>query len=150
LIVRAPGLAPAGGRADGLVEVTDLYPTLLEFLGFPGPAHLEGTSFLPLLQQPGATWKKAVFTQSPQQAGGRAFMGYSITTPTHRLTRWVDRAEPTRGIAVELYDRRNDPAETRNLAAEPEAGETRERLLKQLAAGWSALPPPSVVPNVTQ
>jgi hypothetical protein len=70
-------------------------------------------------------------------------MGYSIVTPTHRLTRWMDRADGTTEVAVELYDRRNDPDETRNLAADPASQDIRRQLLRQLAAGWRALPNPA-------
>lgn len=142
LVIRAPGLAPAGSRAGGMVEVTDVYPTLVELLGLPVPKHVEGASFLSLLKQPRAHWKQAVFTQSPQQAGDRAVMGYSIVTETHRLTRWVDRADPSREIAVELYDHVGDPAETRNVAADPARSNLRSELMRRLAAGWRAVPRP--------
>lgn len=134
LIIRAPGVAPAEGRARGLIEVVDLYATLADLLGLSAPAHVEGATFLPLLKQPQAHWKQAVFTQSPQQSGTRAVMGYSIVTETHRLTRWVDRAEPTREVAVELYDLQRDPGETINVAANPAHAKTRQELLDQLAA----------------
>lgn len=136
LIIRAPGLAPPGGRAGGMVEVVDLYPTLMELLNYPVPASVEGATFLPLLKRPQARWKQAVFTQSPQTAGGRAVMGYSIVTETHRLTRWVDRAEPGREIALELYDLKRDPGETRNVAADPVYFGIREKLIADLASGW--------------
>jgi iduronate 2-sulfatase len=142
LIVRAPGLAPGGTRAGGMVEVVDLYPTLAELLGLQAPAQVEGSSFLPLLRAPRPTWKSAVFTQSPQQADGRALMGYNIVTATHRLTRWVEREDPTREVAVELYDLRRDPTETENVATDPSYADVKRQLLARLAAGWRAEKPP--------
>jgi len=136
LIIRAPGLAPAGRHAEGMVEVVDVYPTLLDLFGLAGPAHLEGRSFLAQLCRPELPGKSAVFTQSPQRDGEREVMGYSMITGTHRVTRWVDRAEPGREVAVELYDHRADPGETRNLAADPVAAGVRRELLAWLAAGW--------------
>jgi iduronate 2-sulfatase len=134
LIIRAPGVAPRGKRAGGMVEIVDIYPTLAELLGLPLPAPMEGASFLPLLKEPQAHWKKAVFTQSPQMAGERPAMGYSVVTETHRLTRWVDRQEPAHEIAIELYDHQNDPHETRNVALNSGYAKVRAELLALLAA----------------
>ena len=133
LIIRAPGIAPKGQRAGGMVEVVDIYPTLAELFRLPVPAQVEGTSFLALLKAPQAKWKPAIYTQSPQSAAGRPVMGYSIVTETHRLTRWVDRASPDQEIAVELYDHRADPHETRNVASDPAHAKERSELLTRLA-----------------
>ena len=62
LIVSAPKLANAGQRTRALVELVDLYPTLAQLCGLTRPAHLEGTSFAPLLDQPDQPWKTAVFS----------------------------------------------------------------------------------------
>jgi iduronate 2-sulfatase len=117
-----------------MVEVVDIYGTIGELLGLPLPPQVEGRSFLPLLKNPQAHWKPAVFTQSPQMAGGRPAMGYSVATETHRLTRWVDREEPAREIAIELYDHQKDPDETRNVAMDPAYAKHRTELLALLAA----------------
>ena len=142
LIIRAPGIAPAGTRANGLVEVVDIYPTLLKLLGYAGPAYLEGTSFLPLLESPRAHWKRAIFTQSPQTDQGVPVMGYSIVTERFRLTRWVDRATLEREVAVELYDHSKDPAEMQNVANVPAYAAVVKRLKQELLRGWKAVPQP--------
>jgi len=50
-IVRWPGGGFTCGRtAHALVEAVDFVPTLLECAGIPVPYHLQGRSFLPLLQ----------------------------------------------------------------------------------------------------
>ena len=69
-------------------------------------------------------------------------MGYSIVTETHRLTRWVDRADPAREIAVELYDHVKDPDETRNVAVDPARSDLKSELMRRLAADWRAVPRP--------
>jgi iduronate 2-sulfatase len=135
LIMRAPGLAPRDRRARGMVEVVDIYRTIAELLHVPVPAHVGGSSFLPLLKEPQAHWKRAVFTQSPQMDGVRPVMGYSVVTETHRLTRWVDRRDPAHEIALELYDHEKDPGEARNVAADPAYAKVRTELIALLAEG---------------
>jgi len=54
-----------GKSSDALVELVDMYPTLLEYCNVEAPDHLEGQSFLPLLKNPDMNWKKAVFSQFP-------------------------------------------------------------------------------------
>jgi hypothetical protein len=54
-------------------------------------------------------------------------MGYSIRTPRHRYTMWGGGAQ-----GEELYDYATDPREMRNLAAAPEAAQTRAALQTQL------------------
>lgn len=57
-----------GTSSDALVELVDMYPTLCEYVGIELPDHLEGQSFLPLLENPNRNWKKAVFSQFPSPA----------------------------------------------------------------------------------
>ena len=57
-----------GKKTDALVELVDMYPTLCELAGIELPEHLEGQSFVPLLDNPKRAWKKAVFSQYPNPA----------------------------------------------------------------------------------
>ena len=57
-----------GKKTDALVELVDMYPTLTELVGLELPEHLEGQSFAPLLDNPDAAWKNAVFSQFPSPA----------------------------------------------------------------------------------
>ena len=70
LIVWTPGMEESvrGRASDALVELVDMYPTLLDYAGVAFPDHLEGQSFLPLLSNPGQAWKTAVFSQFPSPA----------------------------------------------------------------------------------
>ncbi len=59
---------PAGSRgktSDALVELVDIYPTLCDLAGVELPAHLDGKSYKPLLENPEQEWKEAVFSQFP-------------------------------------------------------------------------------------
>jgi iduronate 2-sulfatase len=148
LIVSAPGmksLGSAGTRSVELVELVDIYPTLVDLCSLPAPVQpagqeLQGTTFLPLLEDPAQPWKKAVFSQFqrninsndandvPVTDNGNG-MGYSIRTKRYRYTEWwrtdstdeTDRHIVKAGVTapshIELYDYVADPGETTNLAS---------------------------------
>ena len=135
LIVRLP----SGNReqpTSALVELVDLYPTLVDLCGLPQPTGLEGTSFRPVLDNPQRDWKTAVFSEA--QRGGAH--GRSVRTARYRFTEW----RPLEGDGpseFELYDLQEDPKEYLNLASSEEYGELRERMSKVLADGWQAAAP---------
>ncbi len=60
--------ASQGKSTDALVELVDIYPTLCDLAGIERPAHLEGTSFKPLIRNPAEEWKTAAFSQFPSPA----------------------------------------------------------------------------------
>ena len=115
---------PCHGRtSDSLVELIDIYPTLVELCHLPSPAGLEGTSLVPLLENPEKEIKEAALSQFPR---GKV-MGYSLRTREWRYTEWRSRPDDTgtdtgtdtgNPVARELYDHRRDEAETVNLAAD--------------------------------
>ena len=110
LLLRTPN-GGSGQRVAALAEHVDLLPTLLEQAGLEPPAWAEGSSLAPLLHDPAAPGKQAVFAQ----AVGGALTAHSTRTPRYRHTRWLDRTGHPH--AEELYDHRADPAESTNLAA---------------------------------
>ncbi len=57
-----------GKQTDALVELVDMYPTLCELAGLKQPEHLEGVSFVPLIDNPDKAWKTAAFSQFPNPA----------------------------------------------------------------------------------
>lgn len=140
LIVRVPGQATAGQRTRALVELVDLYPTLVELCGLPLPPHLEGTSFAPLIDNPDRPWKQAAFSQY-LRPGKIPALGRSIRTATARYTEWTDpRGRP---LGTEYYDHATDPDEHVNLAAESRHEDAVADLARRLHAGWrAALPAP--------
>jgi arylsulfatase A-like enzyme len=137
LIISLPGKKKAGRSTDALVEFVDIYPSLCELAGLPLPNHLEGTSFVPLLDNPEKPWKSAAFSQYPRGN----LMGYSMRTNRHRLTIWQEKENTGQVKAIELYDHQIDPAENVNIAARPENTEIVRELTDQLHLGWRAALP---------
>ncbi|MBI4902695.1 MAG: sulfatase [Acidobacteria bacterium] len=136
LLLSAPGMKAAGKSTSRLVEFVDIYPTLADLAGLPVPAHVEGTSFRPLLDDPNRPWKPAAFSQYPRQK----LMGYSMRTERYRFTVWVDRKDHAKVDAIELYDHETDPMENTNVA--PGNGALVARLMEQWKKGWRGAKPP--------
>ena len=89
----------------------------------PRATELQGKSFRPLLDDPGAPGKPAAFTQVKRGA----IAGRSVRTDRYRYTEWDAGKQ-----GVELYDHQNDPGEWRNLAADPDLASVRETHRKLL------------------
>ena len=129
LIVSMPGQAHSGVQTDALVELVDIYPTLCDACQLPIPESLEGTSMVPLIEEPIPLWKSAAFS--------KASSGRSIRTARYRYTEWGSNGR--RG--KELYDYHTDPHETRNVVNRPDNAELVAHLSERLHDGWErALP----------
>ncbi|MGE0760334.1 MAG: sulfatase [Pirellulaceae bacterium] len=140
LLIAAPGMRGKGQTTKALVEFVDIYPTLCELAGLPLPAHLEGTSMKPLLDDPARTWKAAAFSQYPRSHDGQPLMGYAMRTDRYRFVEWRHRrtGEP---LQHELYDHETDPAENENIAGRADQQALVAQLAEQLKAGWPAARP---------
>lgn len=129
LIVVAPGSQARGKACQRLVELVDIYPTLVDACGLPAVTGLEGASLKPLLADPQAPGKPAAYTQVLR---GK-IQGRSVRTERWRYTEWDEGREGT-----ELYDHASDPREYVNLAGDARWAEVRSELAQQLRAKHSA------------
>jgi len=128
LIVSVPGVTEKGSTSSRLVEMVDIYPTLAQLCGLKAPTDLQGTSLLPLLQKPAATWQRPAYTQILRVPGPfwpevkKRLLGRSVRTERYRYTEWNEGAD-----GLELYDYQTDPNEFHNLAHNPaQAARVRE------------------------
>lgn len=141
LMISVPGMKHAGEHTDALVEFVDIYPSLAELCGLPLPSHLEGTSFVPVIQNPKRAWKPAAFSQYPRSVNRHGLMGYTMRTDRYRLTRWVDRKDHSKVDAVELYDEKLDPQENVNVADDPKNAKVLAELTEMWMKGWQGAKP---------
>ena len=68
MMIWTPDMKARGKKTDALVELIDIYPTLCELTGSSVPEHLEGKSFVPLIDDPNQEWKDVVLSQFPNPA----------------------------------------------------------------------------------
>lgn len=136
LIVRAPGVE-GGLQSGALVELIDIYPTLSELSGLEIPKHVQGTSFVPLLNKPDLKWKQAVFTLWPHHRDKleRTITGFSVKTGEFNYVEWTQLAT-NQVLATELYDQVKDPLETINVVGVPDHKEDVSKMKALLEAGW--------------
>ena len=151
LIISGYGVTAKGRKSNALTEFVDIYPTLCEMAGLPVSEHLQGTSLVPLLEDPDKDWKSAAFSQFLLGRFGRTTnvegeqMGYAIRTDRYRYVEWyVWNAEgKTTGDLLwrELFDHQNDPMENLNIAEDPENASIVADLSVRLNLGWSYAKP---------
>ena len=119
LVIRCPGRGTTDTKVDAIVELLDIYPTLVDLCGLPMPPKLEGRSLAPLLDDPGRDWpnvaRSLIAKQSPELGG--PITGRAVRTPRYRWVEWSGR--PLATPVHELYDHDSDPLETRNIADTP-------------------------------
>ena len=146
-IVRAPGVAKPGGVAGHPVSLIDLYPTLVDLCGLRGDtrknkngAPLDGHSVRPFLENPETkTWDGPAGALTMVHAGENARRGVSKKDAANPARQhWSLRTKRWRYIrynngAEELYDHDKDPHEWNNLAKNPEFGQIKMDLRRQIA-----------------
>lgn len=144
LLMRGPGLPAAGTRVPGLTSHVDLLPTLLELVGAPRTAGIEGRSVMPALRGNAAgETREAVFAENNftnsfdparmARTGRFKYIRKGVNTSLFdfnipeielcpsgfRSNRALfDFYSHERNIE-ELFDLEKDPSELRNLAASP-------------------------------
>lgn len=105
LIMRIPGQDKPGVSTKAITETVDIYPTLTELCGLPTIDGMHGKSLVPVLKNP----------KNGKDEVAYSYFKNSITVRNdrYRLTKyfWED------GTSHELYDHKQDPNETTNIAA---------------------------------
>ncbi len=126
----APGVTKPGSSTLQLAETVDIYPTLADLAGLPkpkGPQPIDGTSLVPVLKNPDARVKDHAYHAFPKSRGTIPRIGCAIRTERYRLVSWIPTGKKGE-TEYELYDYKEDPLETHNLASE------RPEVVKELSA----------------
>lgn len=91
VLLRYPGMGPPRERTEWVSSV-DLMPTLLDLLGLPHPAGLDGRSWVPLLSGQTQPQRDYVVTHVNTVSSGRAFPQRCVRTATRSLMfhAWAD------------------------------------------------------------
>jgi len=137
LVWWAPGRFAPGRRSDALVELIDIFPTLLELAGLPPPERTAGRSLLPILSAaaPPPEHREAVRSEyyralggRPGAPGGARFAGTYATMLRDRRHKLV----VYHGTLVgELFDLHADPGEFDNLWDSPGHQDVKAALLRR-------------------
>ncbi len=128
LIVSQPGVVKQEQACNDLVELFDLYPTLLDLAGVKAPTTKHGvdaTSLAPILTAGKAPKRKYIVSENWSQA--------AVITESHKLGIWLDptpyaKARDFRSFGDMLFARKNDPNETDNLINDPKYAKTQKQL----------------------
>lgn len=126
LIIRLPGVVPAGVVNESHVISPDYFPTILEAAGLPlePDHHKDGVSHLASLKSGEPTAGRPIFWHYPHYGNQGGAPGAAVRDGDWKLIEWFD------SDSVELFHLALDPGETKNLASEDPA--RTESLLQKL------------------
>ena len=126
LVMQWPGQFQTDQRAEGLIELTDIAPTLLDAAGLKIPAAMQGKTLLPILQgnSNSRDHRDYVFSEYYNAWSHRHSYGTMYRTETHKMIVYhgTDQGE--------LYDLKTDPNEFENLWHSPDHITLKTELLK--------------------
>lgn len=130
LMVRWPNEIRAGTTNDEMVQNLDFAQTLLDVAGIEAPEAMQGESLVPLLKGDVYKWDRdAVYYHYYEYpAVHMVKRHYGIVTKEYKLVHFYYDTDEW-----ELYDRRNDPNEMKNVFDDPAYSETVEELKIRLA-----------------
>ncbi|WP_309398129.1 sulfatase [Cerasicoccus maritimus] len=143
LIIHVPGDVKQPLVINQPVELLDIYPTVLDFLGLEYPPQLAGKSLLPLMEGKQPESAGEAYTEVLRSAGGKnaamnwdgSIEGRSLRSGNYRMTRWWD-AHTGEVLGLELYDFSLPEPEKRNLANDPAYAEVQQSLLAKINDQW--------------
>jgi iduronate 2-sulfatase len=144
LIISDPDMKAKGQTSEALTEFVDIYPTLCELTGLELPAHLEGLSVAPLMNDPNLKWKSAAF--SIWVSGKYRYdeeiqvIGYTMKTDNYRYTEWR-HTKSGEVRARELYDHVKDHNENVNVVDDPAYAEIAMKMEAKMDEGWQGARP---------
>ncbi|OPZ16062.1 MAG: Arylsulfatase [candidate division BRC1 bacterium ADurb.BinA364] len=117
-LMRYPRRWPAGRAVESFVDPSvDLPPTMLELCGIPVPRYMQGESLAPLMEGRAERGRDHAFYEICMEKEGPE--KFPIPERGVRTRDWLYVRTPEGPKA--LYDLRQDPLETRNLAGTPSA-----------------------------
>lgn len=131
LLVRWPGVTPAGSVNRDLVSTLDLAQTFLEAAKVPAPAAMQGQSLLPVLAgKTPSDWRKSFYYHYYEYPDPHHVQPhYGVVTDRYKLVRFYG----TGNDHTELFDLQEDPHELTDFSADPNYATVRAELERELA-----------------
>lgn len=134
LIMRLPGVLPAGECREQVVNLVDLSQTMLEVMGSDPLPHADGRSFWQMACNSDVPWINETFSEYctdavPHWTGGRA-----VQQRMYRRDNWklvIYDAEP-----AQLFDLDADPDELNNRAEDPECHTIMDEMMWRITEDW--------------
>jgi arylsulfatase A-like enzyme len=139
LILWWPGVVPAGTRVAETVQLIDVMPTLLELSGLAAPKGIQGASLVSLMRGGGAHpgWPRPAITEAfglPDPSVPTVEDSFALSRDGWKLAHHVTRAAGS--PEFQLFDRRKDPLDATDLAAQHP--DIVARLLREMQA-WQRM-----------
>ena len=130
LMVRWPGVVAPGSKTDQMVQNLDFAQTLMQAAGLTPPDNMQGESLVPLLKGAEDTWTRdAVYYHYYEYPSVHMVKRhYGVVTRDYKLAHFYYDVDEW-----ELYDRKNDPQEMKNVYDDPAYAEVVENLTAKLA-----------------
>ena len=130
LLIRWPNEVKAGTTNDEMVQNLDFAQTFLEAAGIPAPGDMQGESLIPLLKGNDEQWNRdAVYYHYYEYpAVHMVKRHYGIITKEYKLAHFYYDVDEW-----ELYDRKKDPQEMRNVYNDPAYADIVDELKIKLA-----------------
>ena len=124
LIIRHPEGMGAGKRLDALVETTEIFPTILDFLNVRRPPRIHGESLLPIM------------SGEVESIRDYAYMGQFKRAWRINDREWSLLLNLDKDNSKELYNLREDPGEKQNLiSVKPQKAMELELELRRFVSG---------------
>lgn len=117
-----------GVRSQEMVLNIDLAPTMLEFAGLEIPAHMQGKSLLPLLEDPDMPFREDFFYEHlyrHMEDYMHIERSEGVRTRDWKYIRYINQEGP---VSEELYHVTADPLELNDLSEDPGSSDVLEKL----------------------
>ena len=129
LLVKWPDKIKAGSKKTEMVQNLDFAPTLLDMADIEIPNDMQGESLVPLMTGKGSFDRDAVYYHYYEYPSVHMVKRhYAIVTEDYKLAHFYYDVNEW-----ELYDRKADPNEMKNVYNDPAYKEVVDKLTKQLA-----------------
>ncbi|WP_282636559.1 sulfatase [Sphingobacterium thalpophilum] len=137
-IIYDPRAEGNGKPSPRVVELLDIYPTLLDLCGLPSYKGLEGKSLKPLLYEPDKTWDRPAYTVWSEN--GKGVTGITVRTEKWRYAEFFGH-----GAGKSLTDVLRDPHQLTNLANDQHYADIvdyfHQLVIRQVAGKVEPAPP---------